>query len=46
MRPTLTASPYALVEVRGQATTAEQAAGGRDHPARRGDEAGRWEVLG
>ena len=41
MKPTLTASPYALVEVRDQATTAEQAPGGREHPpARRGDEGG------
>ena len=39
MNPTLTASLYALVEVRGQATTAEQAPGGREHPpARRGNE--------
>ena len=41
MKPTLTASPYALVEVRDQATTAEQAPGGREHPpTRRGDEGG------
>ena len=46
MNPTLTASLYAVVEVRGQATTAEQAPGGREHPpARRGDEGGRREIL-
>ena len=40
MNPALTASLHAVVGVRGQTTTAEQAPGGRDHPACRSDEGG------